>query len=173
MANIKDTAVLLVDMQLGLFKKPTPLYRADQLLGVLNLLIRKARLAGAPVIYVQHSSPKALLYGSADWQLHPQLLPPQGDCVIHKQHGNAFEETDLQAELTDRQIHNLVIAGLETNGSIRATTLAALDLGYAVILVKDGHSSNNKNAAALIEEWNSRLGEAGATVKPVQSVQFR
>jgi nicotinamidase-related amidase len=172
MDHAKETAVVLVDVQLGLFKKPTPLYKAEQLLSTLNLLIRKARLAGVPVIYVQHSSPKASAYGSEEWQLHPQLLPPRGDCVIHKLHGNAFEETDLQDELARLKIRNLVIGGLVTNGCVRATTLAALELGYAVTLVKDGHSSYAKEAAALIDEWNAKLSGAGATVKPVSSIQF-
>jgi hypothetical protein len=38
------------------------------------------------------------------------------------------------------------------------------------VLAGDGHSSYSKDAARLIEEWNRKLGEAGAVVLPAAQI---
>lgn len=43
-------------------------------------------------------------------------------------------------------------------------------MGYAVVLAEDGHSSYSKDAARLIEEWNRKLGAAGAQVLPAAQI---
>ena len=50
----------------------------------------------------------------------------------------------------------------------------AMALGYAVTLAADGHSSTSysKDAAQLIEEWNRKLGAAGANVAPASQIAF-
>jgi nicotinamidase-related amidase len=124
------------------------------------------------VIYIQHASDKVLPFGSADWQLHPRLQPGENGLIVHKQHGNAFEDTPLHAELTSRGIGRVIVTGLVTHGCVKATCLGALALGYAVTLAEDGHSSYSKDAAHLIEEWNRKLGEAGAMVAPASQIAF-
>lgn len=156
-----DTALLVIDVQQGLFQKSTPIYRAAQLLGNINLLIERARAAGAPVIFVQDAG-KTLPYGTPAWQLHPGLPRQATDLIIHKQHGNAFEDTPLQQTLVGLGVKRLVAVGLVTHGCVRATCLGAQALGIAVTLVEDGHSSYSKDAAALIEKWNSALSAGGA-----------
>ena len=59
----------------------------------------------------------------------------------------------------------MIVTGLVTHGCVKATCLGALELGYAVVLAEDGHSSYSKDAARLVEEWNRKLGEAGAKVR--------
>ena len=166
------SALLVIDLQHGLFHKSAPIYRAGPLLDTIDTLIERARSAGALVIMVQHASDKVLPFGSPDWQLHPRLLPAERDLVLHKQHGNAFEDTPLQAELAARGIGRLIITGLVTHGCVKATCLGALALGYDVVLAEDGHSSYSKDAAKLIEEWNRKLGEAGVVVLPAAQIEF-
>jgi nicotinamidase-related amidase len=166
-----QTPVLLViDVQQGLFHKSTAIYQAEPLLDTIKTLIEHAHAAGVPVIYIQHASDKVLPFGSADWQFHPRLQPGADDVVIHKQHGNAFEDTPLHAELTRRGIDRVIVTGLVTHGCVRATCLGALALGYEVTLAADGHSSYSKNAAQLIAEWNDKLGTAGVTVAPASQI---
>jgi len=92
-------ALLVIDVQQGLFERSTPIYNAEQLLHNLNALIRGARRAGVPVFFIQHANKSTLVEGSGAWQLHPQIQPLRTELIIHKQHGNAFEETVLQEEL--------------------------------------------------------------------------
>jgi nicotinamidase-related amidase len=94
------------------------------------------------------------------------------DLVVHKQHGNAFEDTPLHGELAGRGVGRVIVTGLVTHGCVKAPCLGALELGYAVVLAADGHSSYSKDAARLIEEWNRRLGEAGTVVAPAAQVAF-
>jgi len=72
-------ALLVIDVQQGLVRKSTPIYRAEPLLNTLTTLIDRAHAAGVPVIYIQHASDKVLPFGSADWQLHPRFQ--HGDCM--------------------------------------------------------------------------------------------
>ncbi len=165
-------ALLVIDVQQGLFLKSSPIYRAEALLSTLDALIERAHAAGVPVIYIQHASEKVLPFGSADWQLHPRLHPREGELVIHKTHGNAFEDTPLHEALAAQGAGAVVVTGLVTHGCVKATCQGALDLDYAVTLVADGHSSYSKDAARLIEEWNRKLGEAGAQVMPASHLTF-
>jgi len=165
------TALLIIDVQQGLFEKSTPIYRADDLLNNLCRLIKAAHRAETPVFYIQHTNESFLAEGSPGWHLHPSLQPEGTDTLIHKHHGSAFQDTPLKAELDARAVDTLVIGGLVTNGCVRATCEAALKLGYRVILAADAHSTYQKKAAALIEEWNRRLGEQGA--EPVETAAIR
>ncbi len=165
-------ALLVIDVQQGLFRKSTPIYHAQELLAHIDALVAAAHAAGTLVVYVQHASDKVLPWGSDDWQLHPRLHPTGADLIVHKQHGDAFEATTLQEELAARGIHSLVITGLVTHGCVKATCLGARERGYAVVLVADGHSSYSKDAARLIEEWHTKLHAAGVTVTPVEAISF-
>lgn len=167
-----QTALLVIDVQRGLFKKSSPIYQADQLLENLNLLIRAARQSGTPVIFIQHENEKQLVKGSQAWQLHPRIQPLNDEVIIHKQHGNAFEGTHLQDELQSKEVGKLVITGLVTHGCVRATSFGALELGYDIILVSDGHSNYSKDAARIIEKWNRTLQENGAKLCEAREIDF-
>lgn len=167
------TALLVIDVQHGLFRKSTPIYRAEPLLNTIGALIERAHAASVLVVYIQHASDKVLPFGSSDWQLHPRLHPGEGDLIVHKQHGNAFEDTSLDAELAGRGVSRVLVTGLVTHGCVKATCLGGLELGYEMVLAEDGHSSYSKDAARLIEEWNRKLSEAGAQVVPASLMSLR
>lgn len=166
------TALLVIDVQKGLFEKAKPIYQAELLLTNITTLIHKARQAGVPVIFIQHANHKDLQKGSAAWQLHPAINPLAEELIIHKLHGNAFEGTTLRAALDQSNVRNVIITGLVTHGCVKATCLGALAAGYKVMLVSDGHSSYNPDAAQLIEKWNQLIREQGAEVMEAQKVKF-
>jgi nicotinamidase-related amidase len=171
-AQQRGTALLVIDVQKGLFEKTTPVYKAKQLLENINTLINKARQENVPVVFIQHSNHKTLEKGSDAWQLHPKIQPLADEVIIHKLHGNAFEETNLRDELEKRNVGILVTTGLVTHGCVKATCLGAIDEGYKVVLVSDGHSSYSKDAAQLIEKWNRTISEKGAELIETQNVSF-
>jgi nicotinamidase-related amidase len=165
-------ALLVIDVQQGLFEKSTPIYQAEKFLENLNTLIDRARRQDVPVIFIQHSNEKFLIKGSAAWQLHPKIQPLAGEVIIHKLHGNAFLETSLDDELQQRGVGVLYISGLVTHGCVRATSQGALQHGYKVVLVSDAHSSFSKDASKLIDKWNQALDEQGAELVETESVNF-
>jgi nicotinamidase-related amidase len=170
--STQNIALLVIDVQQGLFEKSTPIYKADELLENINTLVDRAHLSSVPVIYVQHSAAKHLVKGSAEWQLHEQLCPLRTDTIIHKLHGNAFEDTPLDEILRARDVTTVVVTGLVTHGCVKATCIGAQEAGYHVILVQDGHSSFSKDAARLIEEWNEKLSAKQVTVKATSEITF-
>lgn len=169
---MNNTALLIIDVQHGLFRKSTPIYKSEELLENINLLVDRAHSTGISVFYIQHSDTKHLVKGSLEWQLHPELQPQRIDAIIHKKHGNAFEDTNLEQMLKSKNITHLVIMGLVTHGCVKATCLGARQLGYNVTLVKDGHSSYSKDAARLIEEWNGKLGALGCALIAAAEINF-
>ena len=106
----QDTALLVIDVQQGLFRKSTPIYRGEPLLNTLEALIERCPCCRYARGLHANTPPLRLLpFGSADWQLHPRLHPDEGDLVFHKQHGNAFEGTSLHAEMTARGIGRVIV----------------------------------------------------------------
>lgn len=168
-----ETALLVVDVQAGLFRRSQPIFRAEELLNNINLLIGRFRTAGAPVVFIQHANQKMLKHGTPDWQLHEALLVEEGDILIEKEHGNAFDDTRLGEEMNTRGILNLVVTGLVTHGCVRATCEGAFVLGYRTILVEDAHSNYHKQADALIQEWNEKLSQGWVELRRAEDIQFQ
>lgn len=150
-------ALLVIDVQQALFERPTPLYQADQLLHNINALIGKFRAAQGLVIFIQHSNNKFLVRGTPGWEYHPEINRTDRDLLVHKVHGDAFQDTRLREILSDRAIDTLVITGLVTQGCVRATAAGAYERGYRVILVLDAHSNYSKDASKIIQKWNKTL----------------
>jgi nicotinamidase-related amidase len=165
-------ALLVIDVQMGLFERETPIYEAEQVLKNINSLIRDARKAGVPVIFVQHANENTLVRDSREWQLHPEIKPLKGEITIHKVHGDAFIDTNLKEELEKRNVNALVVTGLVTHGCVKATSLGALKRGYRVTLVSDGHSNFSKDAPRLIEKWNRAISKKGAELVAAKDVDF-
>jgi nicotinamidase-related amidase len=167
-----QTALLVIDVQQGLFRRPTPIYQAETLLDNINDLVARAHQIGVPVYYIQHSNQKILVKGSPDWQLHPQLHPTKQDGRIHKLYGNTFQDTGLDEALRSRGVDTLVITGLVTQGCVKATCLGGRELGYHVILASDAHSNYNKKAAQIIQEWHEKLSAQAVVLQPTSEITF-
>jgi nicotinamidase-related amidase len=166
-------ALLIIDVQRGLFNRASPVYQAEALIQNINSLVDRAHDAAAPVVYVQHSNDSSLVEGSDNWKLHPAMQPTDIDTLIHKRHGSAFEDTPLGNELSALGIDSLIITGLVSQGCVKATSLDALKLGYKVNVVEDAHSTYSKTAKRIIREWNKKLSEKGAVLVTTNVVDFR
>lgn len=170
--NPGKTALLVIDVQQGLFGKATPIYRAEELLENINSLVARAHKRNIPVVYIQHADQQNLVRGSQDWQLHPTLKPSKKDFATHKQQPNAFDETVLHETLRGLGVTCVVIAGLVTHGCVKATCLGALQLGYHVILVQDAHSNFSPQAAAIIDKWHNKLKIKKVELKSTIEITF-
>jgi nicotinamidase-related amidase len=166
------TAFLVIDVQQGLFERGTPVYRAEEMLDNIILLAEQADQAGAPVVFIQHSNEKYLKRGSRLWRLHPEIKPQDSDLHIHKLHGNAFIETELEEKLRALEIETIVCSGLVTQGCVRATCLGGLELGFEVVLASDAHSTYSKTAKKIILRWEKELTEAGVRLLLSEEISF-
>ena len=172
-----DTALLVIDVQKGMFLEDESVYDGENLLSKISTLITKARTAGVPVIYVQHNGPDgdSLKKGSEGWPIHPAIAPAEGEPVVEKWTPDSFHETKLQQELESRGIKNLVVAGIQTECCVDTTCRRAMTMGYKTTLVKDAHSTWNSRtltAQQIIEHTNDALNGWFVTPKAANEITF-
>jgi nicotinamidase-related amidase len=94
-------------------------------------------------------------------ELLPELkkfIPPAR--TVDRKVFSALDSTELKTQLTQESINTLVITGFETDVCVLATVLAAIDLGYRVVLVKDAlASSNEAGEKAALHQVFSRFDQ--------------
>ena len=156
------TALLLVDIQNGLFTSPLEPHQGDAVVGRIETLLEHARALGMPIFHVRHDggAGSALAKGSPGWFHHPAVAPRGDEPVIEKRHSSAFHGTDLDAQLSRLGIDHLVIAGLQTEYCVDSACRTAAALGYHVTLVKDGHTTYDTpvlSAVQIIAHHNHTL----------------
>lgn len=165
-----NSALIVVDVQTGLFQRKTPIFKEQELLDNINSLENYARSINIPIIYIQHSNETTLVKGSDEWQLHHRLQKEKSDLLIHKRYPNTFKETNFKKELEARGIEQLVIIGTLTDNCVSATCIGGRELGYKVILVTDAHSTFSKPPSEVIARWHSKLKEQGVLLKPTKDL---
>ena len=172
-----NTAILIIDVQLGMFEESDPVYGGDELLATIGDLLNRARDSGLPVIYIQHSGGDGhpLEPSSPGWPIHPVIAPARDELVSHKRHPDSFQETDLQHELEKRGIKHLIVAGIQTEYCVDTTCRRAYSLGYEVTLVQDAHSTwstEHLKASQIIAHHNEVLGGWFVTLKAACMIEF-
>jgi nicotinamidase-related amidase len=115
---------------------------AEAVVGRIAGLVERARAAGVPVTWVQHHD-EEMEQGSEGWQIVPELVPAEGEPVVHKAYGDSFAETDLADRLSGQGVAELVLCGAQTDWCIRSTLHGALLRGYPVALVGDAHTTED------------------------------
>ena len=123
------TALLVVDMQVSLIEDETP--NPDEILAAVTGLVEAARGEGVPVVWITDSRVEP------NPALHPSCTPTEDEVQVVKHQRNAFEGTDLEAELTILGAERVIICGMQSDACIHATTRAAAALGFQVVLVAD------------------------------------
>jgi nicotinamidase-related amidase len=154
-------ALLVIDVQQGLCEGEGQAWQFAQVIARINRVSDKARLAGVPVIFVQHEGRSGYLgYGSRAWQLADGLVSEAQDIRIRKTTSDAFLGTELQQKLGTLGVKELIICGMHSEFCVDTTTRRALALGYPVILLEDAHTSAGNNvlsAEQVIAHHNATL----------------
>lgn len=155
---MSGAAILVIDMQQALVEGA---YRQDALVDAVNGLIRRAREAGVPVVFVQHNHAtfEAMKRGAPGWEIFAGLDRQPQDTVVEKEASDAFYGTDLQARLEAMGIDHVVVTGLQTEYCVDTTCRAALSRDFDVTLVADGHSTGDArmSAADIVAHHNALL----------------
>ncbi|MGA3212643.1 MAG: cysteine hydrolase family protein [Terriglobales bacterium] len=146
------TALLIIDVQVGLVALMPRDLREDVLKNIATLLAR-ARSTGTAVIFVQHDGPKGhpLEVGTKAWEIHSTILPLSGEPVVRKPASDSFFETRLAECLSSQGVTSLIIAGGMTEYCIDTTCRRAVSLGYDVTLVSDGHFTRDTSVLPALE----------------------
>ncbi|MEH6792849.1 MAG: isochorismatase family protein [Rhodococcus sp. (in: high G+C Gram-positive bacteria)] len=134
------TALVIIDVQNDVM---VGVHDRQRVIDNIVTLVSRARYTSTPVIWVQHSSEKELAFGTDGWKLLDELPMDPRDPLVHKKHGDAFEDTGLETELAASGVGHVVIAGAHTDFCIRSTLHGALVRGYDVTLVSDAHTAED------------------------------
>ena len=142
LANRPNTALLVVDVQNSVVEEA---HERDTVVANIAGLVERARQEQVPVVWVRHSDDDLPL-GSDNWQIVPELDPGDGEPIIEKHYGDSFEDTVLEATLSELGVGRLIVSGAQTDQCIRSTLHGALVRGYDTILVSDAHTTEDQSA---------------------------
>lgn len=151
-----NAALLVIDVQNGVVDGS---YRRDDVVATITGLVGKARSAGVPVVWIQHSSDE-LRPGTPEWEYVPELVRQDVEPLVPKRYGDAFEDTTLEEVLAGLQVGRLVVTGAQTDACVRSTLHGAFTRGYDATLVGDAHTTEDLTAygapppAAVIAHTN-------------------
>ncbi|MHC8344772.1 cysteine hydrolase family protein [Pseudomonas sp. RT6P73] len=155
-------ALLILDMQVGLFHGADKPWAGEALVDTLNNLLNKARSAGAPIFLARHMGPPGspIEPGSPLTQLVEELVLQGDEVIFEKKRPNAFTETVLADQLRACGALGVVIAGMKTQYCVDSTCRAARDQGFDAVLIADGHTCSDTpalKAEEIVAHHNATL----------------
>ncbi|WP_033543621.1 cysteine hydrolase family protein [Planococcus sp. CAU13] len=155
-------ALMVIDVQNGMFQEGNVVYNWDKLLKNLKSLIGQARSAGTPIFYIQHNAQvgKPLEFGAKGWEIHPEIAPETQDIIVQKTTPDSFLNTSLNEELKKQGIEHLVVGGIQTEACVDTTCRRAFSMDYKVTLASDTHSTwdtDELTAQQIINHHNGVL----------------
>lgn len=153
-----QTALLVIDMQVSLLADETP--KPDEIVSAVQALVAAARATGVDVIWITDSRV------GPDGALVPDFVPEDGELQIEKAACNAFEDTDLEAELTILGVERLVVCGLQSDACIDGTVRGAVVNGFDVVLVADAHTTHGFEG----RDWRAVIAGANASLGSLERV---
>jgi nicotinamidase-related amidase len=169
-------ALLVIDVQNGMFNEGTIVHKGEKLLQNLNELLSRARSTNTPVFYIQHNAPigRPLEHGTKGWEIHSDISPKNEDTIVQKTTPDSFLNTNLDDELKKQKVEHLIIAGIQTELCVDTTVRRAFSMGYKVTLASDTHStwdSHGINAEQIIDHHNNAL-RWFADVYTIEEIKF-
>ncbi|MFI5295028.1 MAG: cysteine hydrolase family protein [Thermodesulfovibrionales bacterium] len=164
------TAVLIMDYQNDIVGM-LPANEQTPLLEKAGAILRAARQAGLPVIYVvvrfrdgfPEISPQNKLFaglkesgrlreGTLGAEIHPKVAAQPGDIVVTKRRVGAFTSTDLETILRAKNIDTLVLFGIASSGVVLSTVRLAADMDYKLFVVSDACADMDKEVQRVLTE---------------------
>lgn len=150
-------ALIVVDMQWGIFNKSTKVYESDQLIRNINLLIDHFHDFNLPVIFLRFTGEFLLMRNTKEWSLLPEIHYVKGDTVIDKFKSDAFSESQFTDALSALGVDHIYVTGVISHGCVQSTVYGALNAKMNVTLVSDAHSNFSKDPGFVIEAVNTRI----------------
>lgn len=147
-------ALIVVDMQTAFMSGENAVPDAPRLLDRANVLLDRAREAGAVVVHLQNDGPP----GADDepetpgWELFlPVKLGPR-EHAIRKPRDDGFDATSLGQILIGAGVRSVAICGVMSEMCVQATARTALARGYRVVLPCDAHGTYDIPAVPGVSE---------------------
>jgi len=178
--NPESTAILVIDVQVGVFETDPPPINREEVLKSINRVTAAARAAPTLVIFIQHDghpNEHWLLPDTAEWSLHFTLKVAGNDLLIRKTACDAFYQTELEDYLRNKGIETIVVMGYASDFCIDTTIRSAASKEFGVIVVTDAHTTKDRpvlNAAQIMAHhqwmWSSLICPKGVTLLSADQV---
>ncbi len=180
--SANELAVLVIDVQVGLFDSKPPPFEAKEVIQRINVVTSRARAASIPIVLVQNDGPEAGVWlrpFAPDWQLHPDLKQECTDISVRKTTGDAFYGTDLERQLRSRGIRSIVLMGYATEFCVDATLRNAVSREFETFVVSNAHTTNDAPmiGGSVIREffnwvWGDSPSPSGVHLLAAADVHF-
>ncbi|MCB2299210.1 cysteine hydrolase [Clostridium tagluense] len=153
-------ALVIIDMQLWFFRNEARRVKLPELILYINELIDVAKEKNIPIYQVLtiHKNDKstwnivmkkhnfvALLEGSKESELLPEIKFDNTQEVIVKTRQSTFIRTDFEEKLMEQNIDTLILGGVFTHGCVGRTAVDAYERDFNVILAREASFSHIKN----------------------------
>jgi nicotinamidase-related amidase len=151
------TALLVIDMQKAWVGSRALTadgsHVTDKIAGILD----SARSAGIPIVFVVDIA-WLWRFGESQLAIVDPLEVLEGDLIAEKRHPNGFLETSLGDDLRGMGITTLLITGYASHECVSSTVDGALEQGFEIIIVEDGHSGGSGGYWAKLQNqaWQRR-----------------
>lgn len=179
------TALILVDVIHDFFHPEGVNHHAsyDALREPINALVNAAVANDRPVVHAveRHRPgpdfefeklPAHCLDGSWDAAVPDWLAHQDRHLLVPKRRYSGFFGTDLDLLLRERQVRELVLAGVKSHVCIRATIQDAFAYGYRVLLPREATGSNRRNLhEASLEDIDRYLGRVTSLDEALQALR--
>lgn len=193
------TALVVVDMQNGFLMEGVAhslIPAAREIVPNINRLAAALRDAGGPIVWIKNtvseetmsgwsaydrlSSParrqkriESMREGSTGHQLWEGLDVRSTDLIVQKKRFSAFIQgsSDLEAQLRQRGIDTILVAGTATGVCCESTARDAMMLDFNTIMVSDANAAHSaeEHSAALVAFYVS-FGDVLATDEVIGSL---
>ncbi len=120
-----DRALVILDMTLDRFRGDRSVASAPAIVRFVQGELRYFRERGRPVFFAHDASAAPVIQ---------ELTPRSDEPVLRKPSASAFFRTELEAQLSRRNVRRLTIVGLETHTSVLLTAADALSRGVEVVV---------------------------------------
>lgn len=165
-------ALVVIDLQKGIVSAPRA-HPTGPVVQNAQRLARAFRGAQLPVVLVnvlgmapgRTEAPRPQTPWPADFSdLIPELEAAASDHLVSKRTWGAFTHTDLLDYLRERQISQVVLAGIATSIGVESTARQAHEFGFNVVLATDAMTDASAEAHEnTVTRIFPRLGESGTT----------
>lgn len=87
-----------------------------------------------------------------DTHIHEDVAPALVDIIVRKRRVGAFSTTDLAAQLRERGIETLILAGISTSGVVLSTVRDAADHDYRLYVLEDLCSDPDREVHTVLTQ---------------------
>jgi nicotinamidase-related amidase len=152
----ENTAVIVVDMQNSFAYEDGSLYAppSENVIGDIEEFVQEMRTRGSPIIFTKDTHTdeqfedldhydeferwgEHAVRGTFEHEIVDGLTVTENDRVIEKSTYDAFHNTSLEGELTNRGVENVIVVGTLANVCVLHTASSAALNDYNTIVVED------------------------------------